>query len=129
MAESTSSKKFLKTKSMLHFVNNRRLTPTTDKMAKIDPLNISLNDVFVNYGLFHCLLRISESMVPYFGRPNTILEQIVHHTHSHTHYPLASHDTPSVCVTSSLQSFPPLTTILTRFSFEVPQSFIIFDGV
>ena len=36
--------------------------------------------------------------------------------HSHTHYPLPSRDTSSVCVASSLQSFLPFNTILTSFS-------------
>ena len=37
-----------------------------------------------------------------------------------THYPLTPPDKPSVCVTSSLLSFPPLTSILTSFRLEVP---------
>ena len=51
-------------------------------------------------------------------------------THSLTHFPLTSRCTPSVCMTSSLQSFPPFTSILTvsarRFHY-LKSSLIAFN--
>ena len=43
-------------------------------------------------------------------------------TISNIQYPLTSRYTPSVCVTSSLETIPPSASILTSFSLEVPLS-------
>ena len=37
-------------------------------MSKISLLNDMLNDNFTKFGIFHEMLSIHESMVPYFGR-------------------------------------------------------------
>ena len=48
---------------------------------------------------------------------------------SSPHYPLRSRYTLSMCVTSSFQLFPPFTTILISFSWDVPLCSIILDDV
>ena len=54
-------------KRYLHFADNQRLTEG-DKMSKISPLYNMLNCNLVQFGIFHELLSVYESMVPYFGR-------------------------------------------------------------
>ena len=54
-------------KSMLHFVDNSAL-PEGNKVAEVEPLYDDLNAKLVQFGMFHPLLSIDESMVPYYGR-------------------------------------------------------------
>ena len=37
-------------------------------MAKISPMYNKLNQILVQYGMFHDLLSVDESMVPYYGK-------------------------------------------------------------
>ena len=53
--------------SMLHFVDNSAL-PEGNKVAKVEPLYNDLNAKLVQFGMFHPLLSVDESMVPYYGR-------------------------------------------------------------
>ncbi|KRZ78268.1 PiggyBac transposable element-derived protein 3 [Trichinella papuae] len=53
---------------MVPAVEANQNLPAGDKMSKISPLYQMLNDRLVQYGIFHELLSIDESMVPYYGR-------------------------------------------------------------
>ena len=57
--------RYYKIKRYLHFADNQRLTEG-DKMSKISPLFNMLNCNLVQFGIFHELLSIDESIVPYF---------------------------------------------------------------
>ena len=59
--------RYYKIKRYLHFADNQRLTEG-DKMSKISPLYNMLNCNLVQFGIFHEVLSVDESMVPYFGR-------------------------------------------------------------
>ena len=61
--EAMSSKRFLKIKGMFHHVDDKKHTVEDIKLA---PVNSSLNDAFVRYGIFPIRLSIDESMIPYF---------------------------------------------------------------
>jgi DNA excision repair protein ERCC-6 len=68
MVSSTMSKnRFLSIKRHLHFADNQAL-PEGNKFAKISPVYDALNKTLVKFGIFHRLLSIDESMVPYYGR-------------------------------------------------------------
>ena len=54
-------------KRYLHFSDNQRLTEG-DKIIKISPLYNLLNCNLFQFGIFHEVLSVDESMVPYFGR-------------------------------------------------------------
>ena len=66
--EALSSKCFLQIKSMFHVVNNTTLEGNSNKMAKVMLLYDHLNSSFIKYGIFHKLLSIDESTVPYYVR-------------------------------------------------------------
>ena len=51
----------------MHFADNLKLTPG-HKMSKISPLYDMMNKNLVQFDIFHSLVSIDESMVPYFGR-------------------------------------------------------------
>ena len=51
----------------MHFADNLKLTPG-NKMSKISPLYDIMNKNLVQFDIFHSLVSIDESMVPYFGR-------------------------------------------------------------
>ena len=53
---------------MFHLVDNTTLEGSSNKMAKVMLLYDHLNSSFIKYGIFHKLLSIDESMVPYYGR-------------------------------------------------------------
>ena len=63
----TSRNIFQGIKCMLHFVDNSAL-PEGNKVAEVEPLYDDLNVKLVQFGMFHPLLSIDESMVPYYGR-------------------------------------------------------------
>ena len=54
-------------KRYIHCADNKNLQPG-DKMAKISPMYNKLNQQLVQYGMFHDLLSVDESMVSYYGR-------------------------------------------------------------
>ena len=62
-----SRNRFQEIKRYIHFADNKNLQPG-DKMAKISPMYNKLNQQLVQYGMFHDLLSVDESMVPYYGR-------------------------------------------------------------
>ena len=62
-----SRNRYLEIKKYIHFADNQNLTKG-DKMSKISPLYNMINDNLVRFGIFHKLLSVDESMVPYFGR-------------------------------------------------------------
>ena len=62
-----SRNRYHEIKRYLHFADNQRLTEG-DKMSKISPLYNMLNCSLVQFGIFHELLSVDESMVPYFAR-------------------------------------------------------------
>lgn len=68
IVSSTMSKnRYLEIKRYIHFADNQNLT-VGNKMSKISPLYDMLNDSLISAGIFHEMLSIDESMVPYFGR-------------------------------------------------------------
>ena len=68
VSEALSSKRFLQIKSMFHLVDNTTLEGNSNKMAKVMLLYDHLNSSFIKYGIFHKLLSIDESTVPYYVR-------------------------------------------------------------
>ena len=68
VSSALSSKKFLEIKRMFHIIDNSTLSEASSKVAKIEPLYETLNRAFTKYGVFHRLLSVDESMVPYYGR-------------------------------------------------------------
>ena len=68
VSEALSSKHFLQIKSLFHLVDNTTGEGNSNKMAKVMLLYDHLNSSFIKYGIFHKLLSIDESMVPYYGR-------------------------------------------------------------
>ncbi|XP_065193176.1 piggyBac transposable element-derived protein 3-like [Sycon ciliatum] len=62
-----SRNRFRSIKQYLHFVDNQALQEG-NKVAKVAPLYDSLNEQLVKWNIFHPLLSIDESMVPYFGK-------------------------------------------------------------
>ena len=67
-----SRNRFHKINQYTHFADNENLQPG-DKMAKISPMYNKLNQQLVQYAMFHDLLSIDESMVPYYGRHSSKL--------------------------------------------------------
>ena len=65
-----SRNRYHEIKRYLHFADNQRLTGG-DKMSKISPLYNMLNCNLVQFCIFHKLLSVDESMVPYFGHHST----------------------------------------------------------
>ena len=53
---------------MFHLVDNTTLEGNSNKMAKVMLLYDHLNSSFIKYGIFHKLLSIDESTVPYSVR-------------------------------------------------------------
>ena len=64
-----SRNRYFKIKKYMHFADNLKLTPG-NKMSKISPLYDMMNKNLVQFDIFHSLVSIDESMVPYFGRHN-----------------------------------------------------------
>ena len=62
-----SKNRFQSIKQYLHFADNAALEQG-NKVAKVQPLYTSLNEQLVEWGVFHELLSVDESMVPYFGK-------------------------------------------------------------
>ena len=62
-----SRNRYHEIKRYLLFAYNQRLTEG-DKMSKISPLYNMLNCNLIQFGIFHEVLSVDESMVPYFGR-------------------------------------------------------------
>ena len=54
-------------KKHIYFADNQNLTEG-DKMSKISPLYEMINNNVIQFGVFHEILIVNESMVPYFGR-------------------------------------------------------------
>ena len=54
-------------KKFIHFADNQNLKKG-DKVGKISPLYQMLNSNLIQLGVFHELLSVNESIVPYFGR-------------------------------------------------------------
>ena len=54
-------------KQYLHFADNEHLE-VGNKVTKVAPLYHSMNDQLVKRSVFHKLLSVDESMVPYFGK-------------------------------------------------------------
>ena len=67
VSEAMSRNRFQEIKGVLHFADNQSL-PAGNKVAKVQPLYSSLNQCLVQFGMYHRLLSIDESMVPYYGR-------------------------------------------------------------
>lgn len=67
VSEAMSRNTFQTIKSVIHFADNQAL-PAGNKVAKVQPLYSSLNRCLVQFGMYHRLLSIDESMVPYYGR-------------------------------------------------------------
>ena len=67
VAKTMSRNRYLKIKKYMHFADNLKLTPR-NKMSKISPLYDMMNKSLVQFDIFHCLVSIDESMVPYFER-------------------------------------------------------------
>ena len=53
---------------MLHLVDNTELTPVSSKVAKIQPIHNVINTASKQFSIFHILLSVDESMVPYYGQ-------------------------------------------------------------
>jgi len=62
-----SRKRCFAIKKFIHFADNQNLKEG-DKMSRISPLHEMLNNNLIHLGIFHELLSVDESMVPYFGR-------------------------------------------------------------
>jgi len=62
-----SRNRYFAMKKFIHFADNQNLKEG-DKMSTISPLYQMLNNNLVQLGIFHELLSVDESMVPYFGR-------------------------------------------------------------
>ena len=67
VAKTMSRNRYLEIKKYMHFADNLKLTPG-NKMSKISPLYDMMNKNLVQFDIFHSLVSIDESMVPYFGR-------------------------------------------------------------
>ena len=65
--ETMSKNRFQSIKQYLHFADNAALEQG-NKVAKVQPPYTSLNEQLVEWGVFHELLSVDESMVPYFGK-------------------------------------------------------------
>ena len=61
-----SRNRYHKIKRYLHFAENQRFSER-DKMNKISSLYDIQNCTLVQFNIFHDLLNVDESMVPYFG--------------------------------------------------------------
>jgi DNA excision repair protein ERCC-6 len=68
VSSAMSSKRFLLIKSMIHLVDNTKLDTNSSKVAKVLPLYDAINSASKAFGIFHQLLSVDESMVPYYGR-------------------------------------------------------------
>ncbi|XP_066958864.1 piggyBac transposable element-derived protein 2-like [Macrobrachium rosenbergii] len=67
VSNTMSKNRFCEIKKFIHFADNQHLEQG-NKMSKISPIYDMLNDRFVQFGVFHQLLSVDESMVPYYGR-------------------------------------------------------------
>ena len=67
VAKTMSRNRYLEIKKYMHFADNFKLTPR-NKMSKFSPLYDMMNKNLVQFNIFHSLVSIDESMVPYFGR-------------------------------------------------------------
>ena len=67
VAKTMSRNRYLEIKKYSHFADNLKLT-AGNKMSKISPLYDMMNENLVQFGVFHKLLSIDESMEPYYGR-------------------------------------------------------------
>ena len=67
VAKTMSRNRYLEIKKYMHFADNLKLTPG-NKMSKISPLYDMMNKNLVQFDIFHSLVSIDESIVPYFGR-------------------------------------------------------------
>ena len=67
VVKTMSRNRYLEIKKYMHFADNLKLTPG-NKMSKISPLYDMINKNLVQFDIFHSLVSIDESMVPYFGR-------------------------------------------------------------
>ncbi|GFQ89336.1 piggyBac transposable element-derived protein 2 [Trichonephila clavata] len=61
-----SRSSFRKIKEFFHIIDNNKLT-SGDKMGKISPFYSELEKHFQQFGIFHSILSIDETMVPYYG--------------------------------------------------------------
>ena len=66
VAKTMSRNRYLEIKKYMHFADNLQLTPG-NKISKISPLYDMINKNLVQFDIFHSLVSIDESMVPYFG--------------------------------------------------------------
>ena len=67
VAEAMSRNRYLEIKKYLRFADNWNLIHG-NKMSKVLPLYEMMNENLIQFGVFHNLLSIDESMVPYYGR-------------------------------------------------------------
>lgn len=67
MSKAMSRNRFQIIKSCIHFADNQQLEED-NKVAKVQPLHTSLIQQLTQYGVFHEMLSIDESMVLYYGR-------------------------------------------------------------
>lgn len=59
--------RFKMIKSYIHVCDNDTLD-STDKFAKMTPINKLLNEKFMRFGVFYLNLSIDEQTIPYYGR-------------------------------------------------------------
>ena len=62
-----SRNRYFDIKKHIHFADNQNFTKG-DKMSKVSPLYEMINNNLIQFGVFHEILGVDESMVPYFGR-------------------------------------------------------------
>ena len=67
VASAMTRNRFQALKSVIHFADNNNLQEG-NKLAKIEPIYTLLNENLKKYGIFHQMLSVDESMVPYYGR-------------------------------------------------------------
>lgn len=67
VTQAMSRNRYHDKKKHLHFADKQNLSKG-GKMTKISPLYGMLNRNLVQFGIFHKLLSVDESVVPYFGR-------------------------------------------------------------
>ena len=62
-----SINRYFDIKKHFHLADNQNLTEG-DKMSKVSPLYEMINTILIQFGVFHEILSVDESMVSYFGR-------------------------------------------------------------
>jgi hypothetical protein len=67
VTETMTLNRYKQIKSNLHLADNHNLE-VGNKVAKVLPIYSLLNKNLQQFGIFHSLLSIDESMVPYYGR-------------------------------------------------------------